>query len=93
MADLVDNTSEHRFELMQNGQKTFVDYAKKDGVLVLLHTEVPAALRGQGAGSRLARAVLDAARSRKVKVSIKCDFLQNFIVKHPEYRSLISSQD
>ncbi|GCD49871.1 GNAT family N-acetyltransferase [Acetobacter pasteurianus] len=90
MCNLVDNTAEHRFELMQNGQKTFVDYANRDGVLVLLHTEVPASLKGQGAGSRLARAVLDAARSRKVKISIKCDFLLHFISNHPEYRDIIS---
>ncbi|ARW11350.1 GNAT family N-acetyltransferase [Acetobacter ascendens] len=91
MCNLVDNTVEHRFEMLQNGQKTFVDYANKGDVLVLLHAEVPVSLRGQGAGSRLARAVLDDVRSKKVKLSIKCDFLLRFIAKHPEYKDLISS--
>ncbi|GCD56140.1 GNAT family N-acetyltransferase [Acetobacter pasteurianus] len=90
MCNLVDNTAEHRFEMIQNGHKTFIDYAKKGSVIVLLHTEVPSALRGQGAGSRLARAVLDAVRSNNMKLSIKCDFLLHFIAKHLEYKNLVS---
>lgn len=90
MCNLVDNTAEHRFEMIQNGHKTFIDYAKKGSVIVLLHTEVPSALRGQGVGSRLARAVLDTGRSSNMKLSIKCDFLRHFIAKHPEYKNLVS---
>lgn len=90
MCTLVDNTAEHRFEMLQSGQKTFVGYTCKDGILVLFHTEVPASLRGKGAGSKLARAVLDAVKSRKMKVRITCDFLLHFISKHPEYQDLVS---
>ena len=59
-----DNTQRHRFELDADGHIAFSEYKRADGVLTIMHTEVPAALGGKGVGSALVRGLLDFARAR-----------------------------
>ncbi len=63
-----DNTERHRFELDAEGHIAFSNYKRADGVLTILHTEVPKELEGHGIGSALVRGVLDLARARGEKV-------------------------
>src|SRR5437667_745056 len=59
------------------------------GVLVLVHTEVPLALRKQGIATRLAGAALEFARDHHLKVVPLCPFVAAYIRRHPEFASLI----
>ena len=83
-----DNTERHRFELEADGHIAFSNYKRADGVLTMLHTEVPKALEGRGIGSALIRGVLDSARSEGLKVDPLCPFAKAYIEKHPEYADL-----
>ena len=83
-----DNTERHRFELEADGHITFANYKRADGVLTMLHTEVPKELEGRGIGSTLIRGVLDAARKEGLKVNPLCPFAKSYIGKHPEYADL-----
>ncbi|HMF22498.1 MAG TPA: GNAT family N-acetyltransferase [Pseudolabrys sp.] len=83
-----DNTERQRFELDADGQIAYSNYRRADGVLTILHTEVPKALEGRGIGSALARGLLDIARSQGVKVHPLCPFLGGYIDRHPEYADL-----
>ncbi len=83
-----DNTQRHRFELATNGHIAFSEYKRADGVLTVMHTEVPAALGGKGVGSTLVRGLLDIARAQGLKVVPKCPFVAGYIDKHPEYANL-----
>jgi predicted GNAT family acetyltransferase len=80
-----DNTERHRFELDADGHVAFSDYTRANGVLTILHTEVPKALEGRGVGSALIRGVLDAARAEGLKVRTKCEFAKAYVDRHPEY--------
>ena len=51
---------------------------------------MPAALGGKGIGSRLAKGTLDLLRSEGVKVELRCDFLQSYVERHPEYRDMLA---
>jgi predicted GNAT family acetyltransferase len=83
-----DNTERQRFELDADGQIAYSNYRRADGVLTILHTEVPKALEGRGIGLALARGLLDIARSQGVKVHPLCPFLGGYIDRHPEYADL-----
>jgi len=83
-----DNTERHRFELDADGHIAFANYERGDGVLTMLHTEVPKELEGRGIGSALIRGVLDTARREGVKVKPLCPFTRAYIDKHPEYADL-----
>ena len=50
---------------------------------MLLHTEVPEALSGQGVGSKLVRGTLDAVRGDGAKVVPRCEFVAAYIERHP----------
>ena len=52
-----------RFELDVNGETANVECRLEGNRFVLEHTNVPAALSGQGVGSRLAKGTLDAVRA------------------------------
>jgi len=86
--DVRDDTERHRFELDLDGHTAFSNYKRADGVLTVLHTEVPAALNGRGIGSRLVRGILDTARAQGLKVKPVCPFVGAFMDKHPEYADL-----
>jgi predicted GNAT family acetyltransferase len=83
-----DNTERHRFELEADGHVAFANYQRADGVLTMLHTEVPKELEGRGIGSALIRGVLDTARRKGLKVKPLCPFARAYIDKHPEYADL-----
>ena len=84
-----DNSAQHRFELDADGHIAFSEYRRANGVLTIMHTEVPKALEGRGIGSGLIRGVLDAARSEGLKVKPVCPFAKAYIERHPEYANLL----
>lgn len=91
MTDAVlDNTARHRFELNTEGHVAFSEYKRADGVLSIMHTEVPPELNGKGIGSRLAHGLLDLARAEGAKVKPLCAFVRSYIAKHPEYADLMA---
>jgi predicted GNAT family acetyltransferase len=87
--ELVDNAGGGRFEMNVDGEVAFLEYRRIGDRLHLMHTEVPSALRGRGAGGRLVAAVLDKARAEGVRVVPNCPFVKAFLGRHPEYRSLV----
>lgn len=86
--DVRDNPPRQRFEIDLDGHTAFATYKRADGVLTILHTEVPKELNGRGIGSRLARGVLDSARAAGLKVKPLCPFVASYMDKHPEYADL-----
>lgn len=86
--DVRDNPTRSRFELAVDGETAVLDYRLADGVMTLTHTGVPRALEGRGVGSRLVKGALDAIRQRGLKIVVRCWFVDGYIDRHPEYRSL-----
>jgi predicted GNAT family acetyltransferase len=83
-----DNSKLQRFELDTDGHIAFSEYKRSDGVLTIMHTEVPKELEGRGIGSSLIRGVLDTARASGLKVTPRCPFAKAYIERHPEYVDL-----
>ena len=86
---LRDNPALGRYEMDADGETATLYYRIAPGVITLRHTEVPPALGGRGVGSRLARAVLEDARARGLKVVASCPFVAAYIGKHPEFNDLL----
>ena len=89
MADVVDNPSQHRFEMaVGDALAAAIGLVVGDRV-VLLHTEVPPELAGQGIGSKLARGVFETLRGRGARVVAKCAFMAGYATRHPEYAAML----
>ena len=89
MSDIIDNKTQHRFELEVDGHLAATYYKIDDGVITFLHTEVPPELGGKGIGSRLIKGALDQVRAKGLKVIAECQFVKAFIGKNPAYRDLL----
>jgi predicted GNAT family acetyltransferase len=85
-----DNEAGNRFELDVGGTIAFVSYRKSPGAITLVHTEVPRELGGQGIGSKLGRATLDAVRAQGRSLTVECEFIRSYMSKHPEYNDLLA---
>jgi len=88
---LVDNAAAHRFELTLPGGMAFIDYRRSGDAVFLNHAEVPAALGGQGLGTRLVRETLALIRSRGERVVPVCSFVRATMARHAEYDDLRAS--
>ena len=78
-----------RFELERDGQVAYLEYTLTGDVLALIHSEVPASLRGQGLASELAKTALDWARENHKKVDVVCPSVAGYLKEHPEYADLL----
>lgn len=87
--EVVDNTTDHRFEVRLGGNVAFAEYRLVAGGIILPHTEVPEAFEGKGVGSRLARYAMAYARERNLKVIPLCPFMAGYMKKHPETHDLV----
>jgi uncharacterized protein len=85
-----DNTERNRFELDADGHIAFSNYKRSNGLLTILHTEVPKELEGRGIGSALVRGLLEIARAQGLKVHAVCPFVKSYLDRHPEYSNLQS---
>lgn len=63
-------------------------YARRDGQVVAIHTEVDPSAEGKGVASTLARALLDDARVAGEEVVADCPFVASYLDRHPEYADL-----
>lgn len=78
-----------RFEIEQDGHIASLEYNFAGNVLQLIHTEVPKALQGMGMASELAHEALEWARAHGARVDVVCEFVADYLKKHPEYADLV----
>ena len=91
LAPTVTDVSERRrFEIEVDGAVVgFAEYRRRPGVISLTHTEIDPARNGEGLGTMLVKAALDAARAEGSAVLPYCPFVQRFIKRHREYLDLV----
>ena len=84
------NEAAQRFELTIDGKLSRADYRLRDGVMHLVHTEVPMQQEGRGIAATLVRAALDHARQRGYKVRPACSYVRSFMARHHEFDELLA---
>ncbi len=84
------DTGPARFDLNVDGHIAFATYRNTAGVIAITHTEVPAALRERGIGSKLVLEMLAQIRAQNLKVRPLCSFARHVIAQHPEHRDLLA---
>jgi uncharacterized protein len=87
------NEEARRFEATVDGLRSLLAYRLSPDRIVLLHTEVPAPLEGQGIAAKLTRTALDFARAHHLQVVPLCPYASGFLHKHCEYHDLLSAGD
>jgi predicted GNAT family acetyltransferase len=92
-SEVRENLAEHRFELWIGDELAGKSVYQGEGrTLPFVHTEIDPRFEGQGLGSKLIRASLDAVRERGASVLPHCPFVLHFIEKHDEYLDLVPQE-
>jgi uncharacterized protein len=78
----------NRFVMHTGKGDAFVSIRWDGDVMVLPHAEVPASLRGTGAGGRLATGVFELIEAMGVKARPTCPFLVRAAQGNPRWRTL-----
>ena len=82
---VADAPEASRSELRVGGELAgWVDYQRRPGRLVAVHTEVLPGHQGRGHAGRLIRAVLDAARAAGWTITPVCPLFRAHFERHPE---------
>lgn len=81
---VIDNRAERRFELTVDGAVAELLYRRRADRLVLLHTEVPAALGGRGFGGQLVQAAVERAAAEGLTIVPLCPFARTWLERHPD---------
>lgn len=88
-ATVVHDTAAQQFRVGEGDGAAVLVYRLEPGTITFAHTEVPDAFRGQGIAQKLARAGLEHARAKDLRVEPTCPFVRSYIAKHPEYQALL----
>ncbi|WP_433498018.1 GNAT family N-acetyltransferase [Sphaerimonospora sp. CA-214678] len=91
MIEVAHNPEASRYEIRVDGVLAgFADYRTRPGArMVFTHTEISEEFGGRGLGSRLIREALDSARAAGATVTPLCEFVAEYIRRHPEYQDLV----
>ncbi len=87
---ITQNIQHQRFEYIEDGALSLLDYRLNDGVLALTHTEVPVDLGGRGIAADLTKFALDTARQHGWRINPVCSYTVAYLRRHPEYQDLIA---
>lgn len=84
-AAVVHRPDERRYVYEDGGAVAQLVYRRDGARLILVHTEVPDELGGQGIGGRLVSAAVDDARSNGWTVVPWCPFARRWIETHADH--------
>ncbi|SRR5258708_28783135 len=87
---VIDNPGESQLELKDGDLVAKLRYRWRADRLVLVHTEVPRALGGRGAGGLLVRAALDLAAREGLTIVPLCPFARTWLERHPAAASAVT---
>jgi predicted GNAT family acetyltransferase len=80
-----------RYVTGEPGQEAVMTFSRASPKLIIIdHTEVPDAYRGQGVGAKLAEHAVEAARAGGWKVIPLCPFFKAQLQRHPEWQDIVS---
>jgi uncharacterized protein len=78
-----------QFRLTVDGQVAWVDYEIREGVMYLLHSEVPEALRGKSVGKMLVEQTFEYLKAHSQKAVAVCSYIRAVATRSATWRTII----
>jgi predicted GNAT family acetyltransferase len=86
---VINNIEEKQFEVHIDDETAVLQYRFGDGMIWLMHTEVPKDLEGKGIASALAHFGLEWAKDNNMKAKVLCPYVVVYLKRHPEYNEYV----
>jgi predicted GNAT family acetyltransferase len=85
-----DGASKGRYRMVIDGVEAEMTYSRAgEGLIIIDHTEVPAALRGRKVGEQMVRQAVVDARREGVAIIPLCPFAKAQIDRHPDWQDVL----
>jgi len=91
--EVINNENAQQYEVRMGEHIAVLVYKRAGKHITYIHTGVPAAMKGQGIASKLARTALEDARKEHLSVTPQCPFVASYIREHTEYLPLLSQAE
>jgi predicted GNAT family acetyltransferase len=86
-----DNPGQNRFDILVDGAVGgFAAYQVRDRRVIITHSEIDRAQRGQGLGGQLAEGTLNQLRDRGATVIASCPFFAKFVSEHHDWDAILA---
>ena len=80
-----------RYFVRLDGAEAELTYTRAgDGLIIIDHTGVPAAMRGMSVGQGMVRRAVEDARAENRGIVPLCPFARAQIARHPEWQDVLS---
>ena len=86
---IIHDINNQQFILDINGDNAHVDYTLKDGQMLLVHSEVPYNLRGQGIGKVLVEKSFEQLTKEGFQAVAVCTFIKAIAKRSEKWQSII----
>ena len=86
---ITNNTSESRYELVEDGHMAYADYHVFDNILSINYVFSPPALRGQGTAGRLMEGVMADVKAKNLKARPICGYAASWLKRHAEFNDFV----
>jgi len=90
-ADFVHDKAKQQFRLGVGQHIALVDYVMQGDKLMLTHSEVPVALRGQGIGKVLVDKTFEYLRDHQLQAHAVCSYIRVVAQRDPQWRGIVST--
>ncbi len=86
---LVHDPRQQQFSLQVQGATCVVNYQMRGDTMYLVHSEVPVALRGQGAGRELVEKTFEHLEAQGIKAVAVCSYIRAVAQRSPKWSRII----
>lgn len=92
MPEVVLNTDESRFELLEDGVPVGrLEIRDEPNHRVLVHIEVDDGHEGKGYAGILTQGALDQTRDAGLDADIQCPYVKRWLARNPDYQDMVVS--
>ena len=92
--EIINDEAGRRWQAFTDGELAgYSEYVLAPGRIVFTHTVVEPRFEGRGIGTRLARAALEDAVARDLRIVPRCPFVRAYLRRHPEYHPRVDWPD
>ena len=89
--DFVHDKANQQFRLSVDQHIALVDYVMNGDKLMLTHSEVPVALRGQGVGKVLVDKTFEYLRDHHLQAHAVCSYIRVIAQRDPQWQGIVST--